>query len=142
MDYVIKADRGKAYGYTVMGVCIGVLLSLNALYAFTRKLDPLISWSIMGSLYVFIGIICIICIREPVDIEKKESSVLQQMKDLTVNVCKAIKKNPNLLIGWFLLTLFSSPKIIFEVYLISWLESEVKNGHFPDEDSKAHYYQL
>jgi hypothetical protein len=91
MDYVIKEDRGKAFGYTIMGVCAGILLSLNFLYEFTRKLDPLLSWSIMGGIYVFTGVICMIFIREPVDIEKKEETVCTQMKDLTVNVCKAVK---------------------------------------------------
>lgn len=123
-----------------MGVCAGILMSFNVLYVYTRKLDPLISWSILGGIYVFTGAICFMFIREPVDIEKKEGTVCTQMKDLTVNVCKAIKKNPNLLIGWILVTIFGAPKIIFEVYLMSWLNSEVKNGHFPNEDSKAHFY--
>ena len=95
----------------------------------------------MGCIYICTGILCFVYIREPVDIEKKEGSVCSQMKELTTNVCKAIKKNPNLVMGWILLTLFGCPKIIEEVYFMSWLNSEVTNGHFPDEDAKAHFYE-
>ena len=56
----------------MLGVAVGVLGSVNVFYEFTRTLSPLISWSIMGGIYIFTGILCFVFIREPVDIEKKE----------------------------------------------------------------------
>ena len=75
MDYVIKEDRGKAFSSTIMGLSVGVLLSFNVLYEFTRNLDPMISWSILGGIYFMTGVMGLTFIKEPVDIDKKEGTL-------------------------------------------------------------------
>ena len=75
LDYVIKEDRGKALSYATMGVSLGVIISLNGVFNLIKDIDPLIGWSIMGGLYIFFGFIMFIIIREPVDLEKKTTSV-------------------------------------------------------------------
>ena len=62
-------------------------------------------------------------IKEPVDIDKSTDSICKQMKDLVVNVCKAIKKNPNLLIGMLLNIFTTTPILIMKIYLMSWLNA-------------------
>ena len=106
-----------------MGTTLGIIVSLNGLFNLIKDIDPMIGWSIMGGLYLIFAIILFTMIREPVDIEEKSDGFCVQIKDLSVNICKAIKKNPNLLAGWVFYSLTDIPGIILEVYLMSWLNS-------------------
>ena len=69
MDYVIKEDRGKAISYTIMGITLGVIVSLNVVFTLIKNLDPTLGWGIMGGLYVLFAFILLSIIKEPVDID-------------------------------------------------------------------------
>jgi hypothetical protein len=57
------------------------------------------------------------------------------MKVLVFDVCVAIKKNPNLLIGWILAGIFSfTPAQITSIYMMSWLNAFKADGLFINED--------
>jgi hypothetical protein len=66
---VIKEDRGKAISLGVMGLSLGVIVSLQGLFNLTKDMDPLLAWSIMGGLLIFFSFIMYVSVREPVDIE-------------------------------------------------------------------------
>ena len=123
-----------------MGTVLGTIVSLNGLFNLIKDIDPMIGWGIMGGLSIIFALILFTMIREPVDIEKKADGVCVQIKDLSVNICKAIKKNPNLLAGWVFYALTDIPGIILEVYLMSWLNSLNAKGLFPTTDDKDDMY--
>jgi len=121
MDYVIKQDRGKAAAIIITALSLGVITSFQVLFRFIKDIDAEIAWSIMGGLMIFFSIIYFTIIKEPVDIEKNTNSLCKQMKDLVVNVCKAVKKNPNILMGWIMNIFAVAPVLFFKIYILSWL---------------------
>lgn len=125
-----------------MGVSLGVIVSLNGLFYFIKDMDPLVGWGIMGGLYILFAFILLAIIREPVDIEKKTDGICTQIKDLSIGICKAVGKNPNLLIGWIIAMLAGMPMMILEVYLMSWLNSLNKDNLFPTKDDMYQFYQF
>lgn len=57
----------------------------------------------------------------------------------------AMKKRPNLLIGWIMNVLVQGPIMIFELYFFSWLQAwcpDDGTGPFPDQDTMMNYYEL
>jgi len=96
----------------------------------------------MGGLYLVFAFILLIIVKEPVDVEKKTEGICFQVKDLSINLCIPVKKNPNLLIGWFINMLALMPIMILEVYLMSWLNALNDEGFFPTNDDKDFFYSL
>jgi len=73
---------------------------------------------------VAFSISMLLTISEPKDRVKKEDlkkPFLRKVLDLTINIFKAVLKNPNLLIGWIMEVFISGPIIILEIYLYMWL---------------------
>jgi len=148
IDYVEKKSRAKALSFSFMGVCAGVVLSNLVLVHFTRDLDPLITWSIMSGMMIAFSITMFLTLSEPKNRVKREDAekpVLKKIWELTINILKAVKKNPNLLIGWIMNVLVSGPILILEMYYYNWLKSfqpKDGSGPFPDSDTFMNYYEL
>ena len=47
-DYVVKESRGKAVSFSMMGLSMGVIMSLSVLFQFTKDMDPISSWGLMS----------------------------------------------------------------------------------------------
>lgn len=88
-----------------MGVCLGVILSNQILVHFTRDLDPLLAWAIMAGMMILFALSMFMTLDEPKDKERmvnSDKSFLTKVKELSINILKGVKKNPNLLIGWIM----------------------------------------
>jgi hypothetical protein len=122
----------------MMGVCAGVIISNQVLLHFTRDLTPLLAWTIMSGVMLAFSISMLMTLSEPKDREKsidRSKPVYRKIWDLTIGILKAVKKNPNLLIGWIMNVLISGPILIFELYFMSWLQAwcpDDGSGPFPD----------
>ena len=117
-------DRGKALSFSFMGVCLGVILSNMVLVHFTRDLDPLLSWSIMAGMMIAFAISMFLTLNEPLDPEKpvnQDKPLLTKIKDLSINILKGVKENPNLLIGWIMNVIIGGPMDVLITYFFSWL---------------------
>jgi MFS family permease len=144
LDYVAKKDRGKAIAYNTMAVSVGVIVSMQVLFNFTKDIDPLLSWGIIGAMMVFTGILMYFTVDEPKDIKEKKEPLLKMVKNLTVNVFKALKKNPHMLMGWLIAIIVAAPISVFEIYIMSWLGQWYKDdgsGPFKTMDDLYFYYQ-
>jgi len=148
IDYVEVKSRGKALSFSFMGVCFGSVLSSLVLLKFTIKLDPLFSWAIMSGVMVVFSISMLLTASEPRDRFKKEDAgkpILRKIWDLTKGIGKAVKKNPNLLIGWIMSNLIEGPIMIFETYIFAWLEAfcpDDGSGPFSNFDDVYNYYEF
>ena len=47
-DYVQVESRGTAVSLSMMGLALGIIISLSVLFQFTKNLDPVISWGVMS----------------------------------------------------------------------------------------------
>ena len=111
-DYVIKNDRGKATALCIMALSLGIVVALQVLFRLIKDIDAFIAWGVMGGIMIMSSIILLKIIKEPVDIEKSSDGICKQIKDLVVQIGKAIRKNPNLLIGWLIQIFAQSPELI------------------------------
>ena len=64
-DYAAKESYGRATALSMMGLSLGVLVSLSVLFEFTKNLDPQYSWGILSMLMVIFGLLMIFMIDEP-----------------------------------------------------------------------------
>ena len=144
IDYVEQKDRGKATSFSFMGVCFGVVLSNQVLLHYTRDLDPILSWGIMALMMVAFSISMLMTLSEPNEKKKKEEKLVKKICNLTITIFKAVKENPNILIGWIMNVLISGPILIFELYFMSWLQAwcpDDGTGPFKDFDHLMDYYE-
>ena len=55
-DYVQVESRGTAVSLSMMGLALGIIVSLSVLFQLTKNLDPVVSWGIMTVIQVSFGI--------------------------------------------------------------------------------------
>lgn len=84
-------------------------------------MDPMFSWRIMGGVQLIFSIIMVILISEPPEQNKSKDGAIKRIKSLSINSYKACKFNPNLKLGLLLEMFSGGPMVIFEIYIMSWL---------------------
>lgn len=67
------------------------------------------------------SIVMILLISEPPEQQKSDDSAVKRIKTLSANSYKACKFNPNLKFGLILEMFSGGPMVIFEIYIMSWL---------------------
>jgi len=72
MDYVCKESRGRAISIGIMGVSLGIVLSLNVIFKYTVEINPLISWGIMGVILCAFAISLLFIVQEPKNFKENE----------------------------------------------------------------------
>jgi hypothetical protein len=72
LDYVVKEDRGAAVSLTLMGLSLGVILSLSVLFEVLKDLDPSVSWTIMSVMFISLGIVLLFILKEPEVVKTSE----------------------------------------------------------------------
>jgi uncharacterized membrane protein YjfL (UPF0719 family) len=127
-DYVHKDSIGKAVAFSLMGISLGVVASLGVLFEYTKDLDPLISWRIMGAVMLIFAIGMLLMISEPPERVCSKDGMSKRIKTLSVNSYKACKYNHNLILGLLLEMFSGGPMVIFEIYIMSWL-----NGFYNEQ---------
>ena len=81
-DYVVTESYGKAQAFSLMGLSLGVIISLSVIFEFTKNLDPQYSWGIMSALTAIFAMVVLFMIDEPPEGIKQEP-VVQKIKNLT-----------------------------------------------------------
>ena len=66
----------------MMGLSLGVIISLSVLFEFTKNMDPQHSWGVLSMLMVIFGLIMLFMIEEPPEGISQEP-VLKRIKVLT-----------------------------------------------------------
>lgn len=127
-DYVDNDQIGKGVAFSLMGMNLGIIISLGVLFQFTKDLDPLISWRIMGGVMLVFSILMACMISEPPERVVSNDGLLKRLKTLSRNSYKACKYNHNLIFGLLLEMFSGGPMVIFEIYVMSWL-----NGFYDEE---------
>lgn len=141
-DYVHKDWIGKGVAFSLMGMNLGIIVSLGVLFQFTKDMDPLISWRIMGAVMLIFSIVMILLISEPPEQQKSNDSAVKRIKTLSANSYKACKFNPNLKFGLILEMFSGGPMVIFEIYIMSWLNGfqNSKTGPIYTDNEKMILY--
>jgi len=121
-DYVVKESQGSALSFSMMGLSLGVIMSLSVLFQFTKTLDPMVSWGFMSIIMILFALSLLVIVTEP-KLPKKDMSLgyMALTWDLTKKTFRAMKENKNLMIGYILLPFSGGPMIILEIYVMSLL---------------------
>jgi len=122
MDYAMKESTAKLLAWRLKGVCVGSLLSTDALLTLTVNWDPLWSFGLMAMIFVGFGLLSFVIIREPPHASKVEKKKLgAKVIDILKNIWMTMKKMPYLCVAWNLLIFVQGPMVILELYLYAWL---------------------
>lgn len=126
-----------------MGLSFGVITSTAILIHFTIDMDPMISWTIMSLTMGVFAIYDLVCISEPPDYKKKSGGLGKQVGDLVGAAVKACKFNNNLIFGFFLECFSGGPMVMFQIFIMSWLQRFVDDlPSFSDDDlNRLYQYQ-
>ena len=74
-DYCVKESRGQAVSFSMMGLYLGVIMSLSVLFEFSKDIDPVIAWGLMSVIQISFGISVLWIVKDPVVIADKENSL-------------------------------------------------------------------
>ena len=95
------------------------------------------------------GIVLLFILKEPPVIKSKEErqqsgGALKMALNLSKQIWAAVKQNKDILVGWIMLMLSGGVLVIFEIYLMSWLNGffNKETGPIYDIDTVYRLYQL
>ena len=141
-DYVHKDWIGKGVAFSLMGMNLGIIISLGVLFQYTKDMDPMFSWRIMGGVMLIFSIVMVMLVSEPPEQLKSKDGAVKRIKNLSANSYNACKFNSNLKLGLLLEMFSGGPMVIFEIYIMSWLNGfqDSENGPIYTDKEKTLLY--
>ena len=80
----------------------------------------------MGIILILFGVASLKLIKN--DAKESKPKIKEEAIELTKEVVKAAMGNKNICIGWIIIMFCGGPMVIFEIYIMNWLQGFYEVG--------------